>query len=258
MSDIAEAKRVFRPDLWLSIFSLLALALLITLGSWQLQRLAWKQALLAEIADKRSQPPISMPGMITDADIDALHLRTVDLAGQFTGDQILIQPYQTYHGSVGSYLLAGFQPVDSSVAYLINLGWLPQDQSIDAVVLPKGKVALQAVLSRPKLQHFMLPDNDPDANLWFWHDLPRMAQDVNLGSLGPMVLIMTDPQTVMPMVDLRPITDTLSDGLTNNHLTYAITWFSLAIGLIVIYTMMSFQPVSQSADSGSDEMADGA
>ena len=76
------------------------------------------------------------------------------------------------------------------------------------------------------------PDNDPEANIWYWWDIPAMLASAHVGDdagVAPFALhLLPDDDKAVP----RPVA--IDSGLTNNHLQYALTWFALALILIVM------------------------
>ena len=89
----------FRPFLWLTIVSLPALLVLVGLGSWQLQRLQWKNELIASFESRASGVPIAVP--IANAGLDDVEFRRLALVGTFQHDKEVFLTGRTYEGNAG-------------------------------------------------------------------------------------------------------------------------------------------------------------
>ena len=128
--------------------------------------------------------------------------------------------------------------LDDGRTMFVNRGFIPlelKDKAKRAAGELSGSVRVAGLLRVPPAgkPSFFLPDNRPDLNLWFWVDLPAMARQDDI----------VDPVPFYVDADKTPNPGGWPKGgitrldLPNDHLQYAITWFSLAIALIVIYVL---------------------
>ena len=113
----------------------------------------------------------------------------------------------------------------------MNRGWVP-DASADASawVWPDSDVTLEGVLRVPAGQAPFRPDNVPEADQWYWVDLPAMAAALQI----------EPPRLILEAADAGgspPIGGQTRLDISNNHLQYAITWFGFAATLVVIYVL---------------------
>jgi surfeit locus 1 family protein len=228
----------FRPLLWPTLFTLPALLLMLGLGVWQLERLQWKTTLIAERAERMQAAPIDLPR--PGDDLAAVEYRRVALAGSFLHDQELALAARSHLGIPGYHIVTPFRLADG-LTVLVDRGWVPlarRDPKTRAEGQLPGEVTLAGLIRRPVGQGWMVPDNEPEHNLWFWFDLPAMAR--HAGITGPLAPVYVDA-AAGNVPGGYPLGGETRVELPNDHLQYAFTWFSLAIALIVIYLVFHHQ-----------------
>ena len=195
------------------LFGLAGCAILIGLGLWQVQRLAWKQDILAQISARLNDTPVPLPAAPDPAADKYLPVST---AGRFTGPQIDVL-VSTKGAGAGYRIISAFQTADGR-KIMVDRGFLPADQRAH----PRTATAatITGTLHWPAEVDSFTPPPDPAENIWFARDVPAMA-----AALGTeLVLIVARTDTGDGIIPL-PV-DTA--GIPNNHLNYAVTWFSLA------------------------------
>ncbi|MEA2781119.1 MAG: surfeit locus 1 family protein [Rhodospirillaceae bacterium] len=224
----------FRPTFWPTVFTVPAVLLMLGLGVWQLERLQWKQALIAERTERVGAPAIPLPDRNTDA--SKLEYHHVVIAGAFQHDKEMLLGARSLNSNPGYHVVTPFS-LDDGQVLLVDRGWIPLDRKTPdkraAGEIP-GRVHLDAVIRRKGTQNWMVPDNRPDLNFFFWMDLPTMARLAGLPSVETRFYLEAGPAENpggFPIGGQTRIT------LPNDHLQYAITWFSLAGALIVIYVL---------------------
>nr|WP_244656224.1 MULTISPECIES: SURF1 family protein [unclassified Rhizobium] len=215
---------------------LLALVLLLALGTWQVKRMYWKEGLLADIQQRTQAPPVPL------ADIEKLaasggdiEYRTVQLSGTFdhTKEQHF---FATFQGQTGYYIYTPLKLADDRTIF-VNRGFVPYDMKEPATRKEgevAGNVSIEG-LARARLgskPSSLLPDNDLAKNIYYWKDLTAMTSRAGL-----------EPAQVLPFfVDANAAANpggwpkggvTLID-LPNNHLQYVITWYGLALALVIV------------------------
>lgn len=222
----------------LTIFALIGIALLVGLGVWQLQRLEWKEALIARIDARSKGTPISLDKALRIAKErrNPSYYR-VQVEGRFHHDKERYL-YAIGDGEQGWHVITPMETVNGNMV-LIDRGFVPHDLK-DPSARPAGQVesvvSVNGILRTPEVQTVFTPDNEPVANRWFWRDLGGMAR-----SMFPDGTIQVAPFFIEAEVSEIPggwpkggQTQLL---ITNNHLQYVLTWFSLALVLLVIYTL---------------------
>lgn len=225
-----------RLSFWPTVFVIPALAVLIGLGTWQVQRLEEKTALLERIEAGLSADPAPLPSDLSDP--DPWDYRRIQVDGAFLHEHELFVASRIHRGQVGLHVMTPLVRSDGQVI-LVNRGWIPPDRrghATRADGLPDGTVSISGIARRPAPRGWMQPDNDVAANLWFWLELPAMAEAAGVGTVAPLI------------VDADVVGDTLPIGgqtrldIPNNHLQYAITWFAFAVILLVIFVLYHRRP----------------
>lgn len=224
----------FRPRLWPTLISLPMIAVMLFLGGWQLQRLAWKEGLIERLESRMYDAPIAPPA--AGVDIDDAEFRRVRAEGRFLNDQEMFLTGRPEKGTVGLHVVTPFVTGDGRTL-LVNRGWIPDDRRDPAKrpnSQPEGTVTLEGIVRKPSLRNAFTPDNEPAKNLWFYVDVAEMAAKAGVTDVPPYyidALRNTDSRMELPIGADPQI------GLRNEHLQYALTWFFMAIGLIVVYVV---------------------
>src|SRR5215469_1083868 len=225
----------FQPRLVPTLFTVPAVLILIALGVWQVQRLHWKEGLIAQRDAAVAAPPIAPPQSFDAA--RSLEFHHIVAEGVFRNDKELYLAASSDSGEAGYQVVTPLVMSDGRTMF-VNRGFVPselKDPSKRAAGELTGTQRVVGLLRLPSQTKpsFFLPDNRPDLNLWFWVDLPAMAKAAGV----------SDPVPFYVDADKTPNPGGWPKGgitrldLPNDHLQYAITWFSLAVALIVIYVL---------------------
>lgn len=207
------------------LFIITAVMVLIGLGLWQTARLAWKNDLIATVRQAQSHPAL---GTLPEK-LDGFEYRHVVLTGTFLHNQTLHKAGGKQGEPYGFFLLTPFRLEDDGRTVLVNRGFSPPGKES----MPEGVQTVYGILRPLHGKRFFSPENKPDDNLWFYEDLAAMSQQTGI-ELLPLMVEATGAHG-------RGIYPIPSDGkivLRNDHLGYAITWFSLAligIGMFALY-----------------------
>src|SRR3954470_18335815 len=177
-----EEGRSFRHGLAATLFTLAAVSIMAGLGTWQVERLAWKNALIDRIESGMRAVPAPLPSRVENpAEWD---FRRVSVTGQFLHDHELDLAARSMNGRVGYHIVTPLKRDDGTLV-LVNRGWVPlerRDPSTRPEGLPAGTVTVEGVARVPAGQGWMQPDNDPARNMWFWYDISAMAAQVGTAS----------------------------------------------------------------------------
>ncbi|HEX9857419.1 MAG TPA: SURF1 family protein [Paracoccaceae bacterium] len=196
------------------LFGLLGAAVLIGLGSWQVQRMAWKQGVLAEIAVRIAAAPVALPAV---PDPVADRYLPVTVAGRFTGEGLEVLASARQIGA-GYRVIAVLETAEGR-RVLVDRGFLRDaDHALPRVA---GAVQVTGNLHWPQETDSFTPPPDTGRNLWFARDVVAMAAALKT---EPTFIVASAPtgDGIEPMrVD--------GSAIPNDHLSYAITWFSLAV-----------------------------
>ena len=210
------------------------LAVLLALGTWQVERLGEKQALLARIETGLAAQPVALSRALERLhgaiDVDFTRVR---LSGRYKpGPQFHL--FSQLKGMTGWRLVAVFE-TDDAGDVLVDRGFIPDEMKDNAAAdVPAGRVEMTGVIRlHRRARGPFTPDNKPAANEWFWWDTRAMTIAAGLVPADvPALVVHRQSQAGDPPwprstgVDLSII--------PNHHLQYAITWYALAIVLIVM------------------------
>ena len=208
----------FRKPEWIPlIFIICSTVLLGGLGMWQLERLVWKNTLIAGIEKAQAEPVLHT---LTDEPY-----RRVELSGQWRLDKTIhvVGKPQFVEGN-GYFLLTPLVLPDGKTI-LVNRGWAPREWKENAA----KKATVRGIVRPLREKRLFSPANFPDKNIWFYEDINAMAQASGL-ALEPAVIEAIGERKS----DTYPYPSDGKINLRNDHFGYAITWFSLAfIGIIM-------------------------
>lgn len=220
-------KRLLFPVL----LGLVGCAILIGLGIWQVQRLQWKAAILAEIDARIAAGPVAVPDA-PDPVRDAF--LPVTIAGALGGREALVLVSDRDLGGPGYRVISVLTSGERRV--LVDLGYIPVTARNDSRMAER--VNITGNLHWPDEVDGWTPP--PDTAQWFARDLPAIA-----AALGaePVLIVARDVSPALAGITLLPIG---SGAIANNHLTYAITWFALA----AVWATMSGVLIRRSAKEG--------
>jgi surfeit locus 1 family protein len=220
-----------RPSLWATLFTVPAVLAMLGLGTWQMERLHWKEEMIQRMHARVGSSPVPLPAVV--ANPDDLDLRPVTVTGRLLNDRAMLMLARPRQGQVGYEVVTPLQRVDGGAQVLVNRGWIPMDKREARRDGPAGEVTLRGVARVPGAQGWMQPDNRPGAEVWNRIDLPAMAAAAGLPAVAPVVVEALPGQSPAGQpAGIEPRAE-----LPNNHLQYAITWYSLAATLLVIYVV---------------------
>ncbi|TXT08781.1 hypothetical protein VHUM_02909 [Vanrija humicola] len=251
-----------RSTLLRPITLVLIIAPLLTgyLGVWQVQRLKWKVALIEEVDRNLAKDPIVLPGKINLGALPDFAFRRVLIKGKFTGPPILQGP-QTRDGVPGFHLIL---PFDRSAAggstILLNRGFI---KTVEGESIRRGgrvpglgpngepseEIIVEGMLTKadPNAKSYFTPDNKPEKGEWYWKDVPAMAESVGgeARDVQPILIDAIDREcestpTSVLIAQGEPVGRAPVIELRNQHLTYAITWFSLCAATSAMLAMVIY------------------
>jgi surfeit locus 1 family protein len=225
----------FRPQLWPTVFTVPALLLLVGLGVWQIQRLHWKEGLIAARRAAVSATPVAAPE--TAAAARGLEFSPVAATGHFLNDKEILVHAISRQGAAGYHVFTPLVATDGRTI-LVNRGFVPTalaNPTKRAAGQLAGTVRVVGLLRLPYATKpgWFLPDNDPARGEWFWPDVKAIAAADHLARLAPFTI----DADAAPNPGGWPRGGVTRLTLPNHHLQYAVTWFSLAVALLVIYVL---------------------
>ncbi len=202
--------------LFLIIVGIGGAGILVWLGVWQVQRLEWKNGLLANIEARIADDPVTMP---VELDPVADKYMPVAIEGQFADGALRILASRKQIGPVYR-IVRPFLMTDGR-RILIDTGWTSDQSGVPA--LEKKAAKLIGNLHWPNEIDSFTPDPDIAANIWFARDVSAMAIELKT---QPILVVLRDEAETDFGVTPWPVA---TNNVPNDHLQYAITWFSLAV-----------------------------
>lgn len=251
MPNSATSKSKITAILVLLILSAV-FAALITLGLWQMKRLEWKETLLTNIEQRLTSNPISLQELLDLANAgDDFEYQPVTVTGIF--DHAKERHFFATHNGFSGYYV--YTPLigDFGVIF-INRGFVPFDFK-EPIHRSEGQVGGSITvqgLARKMLEEkpsSVVPENDPDKNIYYWKDLRSMAQTTGLSFDDPKLLkLFVDADEAQNPGGFPQGGVTIID-LPNNHLQYAFTWYGLAATLLCIVIIFLFRRKTADVES---------
>ena len=234
-----------KPVAW--FFFILAFGFCFAAGSWQVERLQWKRGLIEQLAEAHKQPPhAGLPK--DDKELAALQFRPVTIKGSWLGDTEFHIAPRYLHNEFGYAVIAPFKLSDGRIV-LINRGWVPRLKKL-VETRPETKVhgnaTLTGLVRTDADRTYFTPINQPEKNIWFGRDIAQMAAFAKLTNVVPVIVDLVDPAVFAQKQDSKPSSALVpaktlpvpSDGVIrprNDHLSYIITWYGIALGVLVIF-----------------------
>ena len=219
-------RRDFRRVLVPGLCTLAMLLVLVGLGTWQVYRLQWKEGVLARIAAAEATPA----GPLTAG---AAPYAKVLVTGRFRFDRAVLfgaDVRDTRSGpTMGAYQIVPLERVGASTI-LVDRGWIPEDPQRH-VDQPDGVVTVSGYVRPGEGQHWFSPADDAAGRRFFTLDPVAIGAAVGVTDPAPFVLVAMGPS----VVGSYPAPAQTLPRPPNNHLSYAITWYALAVCLVVIF-----------------------
>ena len=224
--------------LWPAVMTVVGVAFLIGLGTWQMQRLAWKQGLIGAIAERTHAVPVplaAVEGRAAEGG-DPEYAR-VTVEGRLLNDHELHFYAFDERLGPGYHVVTPLKRADGSIVF-VNRGFVPQDRkdpATRAAGQPTGDVKIVGLVRAPSPAGLFTPDNDPAKNTWYWYDLDAMAAAALAPGKSPVVPFIVDAEVDPGLPGGFPKGGVTRLELPNRHLEYALTWYGLAAALVAVF-----------------------
>lgn len=202
------------------------LALTLSLGVWQIERLHWKEALLSDIDRAEAAPAIPMPA-------NPIPFEKIEISGTLRGD--LVAHYSTEvrgvvgGAKIGSQLIVPLE-CPGQPPVLVDLGWLPDDS---ALRIPVGPTTITGYIRPAEPAGRLSPGPDLTERRFWSLDPAPIGRSLGLADVAPYTVVAFGPVSAIPSPAQslpRP---------SNDHLGYAATWFGLALCLVAIFVVFA-------------------
>lgn len=217
-----------RPPFWASFFTLCGVSILCTLGTWQVHRLSWKNDLIAKLETAYDTDKAQ--------ELDLKNLNPSDfiygrISGALLTDKAFLLGVRMKDEKAGADLIIPVQTSKNTI--LINMGFTTgtlEDQPI--YNLNNKSVWFEGLVREPSWNSFT-PENNPEKNLWYRLDTDQIAKTKNLENLSPAVLYAERASHKFN----AQLPNHTRQYPNNNHMQYALFWFSMAGGLLAVFAI---------------------
>lgn len=197
------------------LVGLVGLAILLSLGLWQLRRLEWKEAILNDISVRIAADPVAIPAR-PDPEID--RYLPVATTGDIGEEEVHVL-VSTREIGAAFRIIALLRTADGR-RILLDRGVVPEAQK--DTPRPPVSATITGNLHWPDETDLFTPDPDVAQNIWFARDVEALSNEF---AAEPFLLVLRETSETNPAVMPLPV-DT--SGIPNDHLEYALTWFGLA------------------------------
>ena len=249
-------RRALRGLILPALATLVALAVLISLGNWQMRRLAWKEDLIARVTERLSLPPVELSeGSFADPEafLAENEFRPVRLTGRYdAGSEVqvftsLSEP-KGRHGGPGVFIFTPFRLSDGEAAIFVNRGFVPQGERGSETPPPAGVVTVEGPLRASEQGSWLTPDANPGERLFFARNPSAIAPAMGMeGTVAPFFIDLdasgTPPSGLPQAGETRTV-------FTNTHLEYALTWYGLAAGLAAVFAAFAYGRIGGGGTAG--------
>ena len=202
-----------------SVFVYFIILVLLSLGSWQLYRLNWKLNLISEIENSLKNDPVEL------SKADKKNYLRIKTSGQIDFDK------QIYLYNLNKSGKPGFEVINPILIgnenYLINRGWISFDQKDQSEINFVNEDKIIGTLKLQTKASTFKPENDIEKNYWFTLNRDDVFKYTGKNFSNFIIYLNGDYKTPEPKV--------ITANISNNHKKYAITWFSMAISILLIY-----------------------
>jgi surfeit locus 1 family protein len=225
----------FKPKLWLSIVTILALILFVKLGLWQLSRADEKDARHISLEYYAQQPAVTIPSILVN--LEDYQYRQVEIRGYFNSEYSIFLDNKLHQGVAGYHVLTPLQLENSSMNVMVNRGWVSGggDRSqLPEVITPEDRVEISGFIVAPTIKALSLSDEQVIDKVWQNFDLDIYRLKTKL-TLQPLLLLQQDNKIDDGLVRQW---DKPESGSAKN-LGYAFQWFSLAVATLIIYLVLN-------------------
>ena len=224
-----------------------ALAVLISLGNWQMERLAWKTELIRNATERPNEPAQDLPPASAWPAFDtaANHYRPFRLTGTFLHDKEALVFTSLSDGKgpqrgPGYWVVTPFA-LASGGTVLVNRGFTPAERKTPAdrgETPPVGPLTVPGLLRPNDVRSFFTPQDRPEENIFFARKIEALADAKGLPvPIAPFTIDLLASET--PPGGLPQAGETRM-AFTNTHLGYALTWYGLAAALVAVFASFAW------------------
>ena len=202
-----------------SVFVYFIILTLLTLGFWQIYRLNWKLELIEQIENSLKNDPVEL------SNIEKKNYLRIKTSGDIDFDKQIYLYNLNDAGKPGFEVINPIKIGDEN--YLVNRGWIPfEKKDLPEINLVDQNQIVGTLMLQTKPSTFK-PENDIEKNYWFTLDREDILKFTGRNFSEYVIYLNGDYKIPKPRV--------ITAKISNNHKKYAITWFSMAISILLIY-----------------------
>ncbi|MBL8805303.1 MAG: SURF1 family protein [Rhodospirillales bacterium] len=224
----------FAPRLVPTLIAVPGVVLLLCLSGWQLARHFERTAENDLRASRLAMPPVAVDAALADPELR--RFRRVDATGRFDHAHEIHVYARSLNGNEGFFVMTPLVR-EGKPALIVNRGWVRKElreARLRAEGQVAGEVTVEGVLRDEPRRGWMMPDNMPAKDVWFWFDLPAMSKAMGVPDALPVYV----EQALEPRNPGGwPLGGQTQVELPRPHLQYSFTWFALAVSLAAIYVI---------------------
>lgn len=246
-----------------AILTALALFVLVSLGNWQVDRLAWKEDLIARVRERPQSEPLDFrhddlaeigePGSFLESN----EYRPVILTGSYQPDEEVLvftslsRPRGKF-GGPGYWVLTPFVTPPSGAIVLVNRGFVPDGRTDSYAAPPTGEVTIKGLVRAPETGSWATPKPDMAKRIFYARDPLKIGRATGFifdlpgaPSVSPFMPFFIDLAAEFTPESGLPQAGETRMSFPNNHLQYAITWYGLAAALLAVFSVFAWRRMKE-------------
>jgi len=228
----------FRPTFWATIVFIPVFVLLMSLGTWQVQRLTWKNDLIQTRMDRIASPPLDYAAARAAGSPEAFEYRPITVSGVLRNDLRYRLLNRVHNGNQGSHMVVPMELDKGQGTIMVDRGWIPRGPIENIPEEPVVRITLNGYVRAYTEATPFLPPNEPATNTWFHMNEPDLLAASGLSN-GVGFYVEAGPNVQMP--EALPAGAVPDVNLRNNHLQYAGTWYGVGGVLFVIFIVFHWR-----------------
>ncbi len=228
----------FTPKIIPTLAAIAAIALTASLGRWQLNRAAEKQAVQAEYESKAQQASTEYRG--DEINAEGLRYRHVTARGEFEGAGEIFLDNKFHHDTAGYHVITPLRIAGTQRYVLVNRGWVARGndyRNVPAVKIPQGMQTIDGIAVPPSGRFLELSQQTVEGKVWQNLVISRYTDATKLPVAPLVIQQQNDSGDGLPRVRER-----LDTGIAK-HQGYAFQWFALALGIFITYIVVNSKRV---------------
>ena len=228
----------FQPKLWATLFAVPAFLVLLGLGTWQVQRLAWKTDLIETRTQRIAGPALDIEALLSAVSPEEVEYRAVTLSGVLYNNHPFRVLNRVHNATQGAHVVVPMVLDGGHGTIMVDRGWIPRGPLADIPTGSAVAVTLDGFVRAYTSPNAFLPANEPDQNNWFHMNEAEMLAAAGLKN-GVGLYVEAGPSTNAS--GREPVGAVPDVNLRNSHLQYAGTWYLLAAVLLVIFVIFHWR-----------------